>query len=62
MYEVEKHWFGDKPQIFGFVVMKSGPRRWLNTSLLRIFLDQMNVGDEQYWVELEQAGLKRGKT
>ena len=25
---------GDKPQIFGFIVMKSGPRRWLNTSLL----------------------------
>ena len=20
---------GDKPQVFGFIVMKSGPRRWL---------------------------------
>ena len=27
---------GDKPQIFGCIVMKSGPRRWLNTSLLRL--------------------------
>ena len=27
---------GDKPQIFGFIVMKSGPRRSLNTSLLRL--------------------------
>ena len=29
---------GDKPKVFGFIVglMKSGPRRWLNTSLLRL--------------------------
>ena len=27
---------GDKPQIFGFIVMKSGLRRWPNTSLLRL--------------------------
>ena len=35
---------GDKPRIFGFIVMKSGPRRWLNTSLLRLPYREMNVG------------------
>ena len=45
---------GDKPQIFGFIVMKSGPRRWLNTSLLSQI---ERWGTEKYWVELEQAGL-----
>ena len=27
---------GDKPQIFGFIVMKSGPGQWLNTALSRL--------------------------
>ena len=35
---------GGKPQIFGFIVMKSGPRRWLNTSLPRLLYREMNVG------------------
>ena len=30
---------GDKPKIFGFIIMKSGPRRWPVASLR-----QMNVG------------------
>ena len=35
---------GGKPQIFGFIVMKSGPRRWLNTALPRLLYREMNVG------------------
>ena len=45
--------------MFGFIVMKSGPRRWLNTSLLRflyVYSDE-RWGTENTWVELEQAGL-----
>ena len=33
----------EKPQIIGFIVMNSGPRRWL-TFLCSGFLRQMNVG------------------
>ena len=36
---------GDKPQIFGFIVMKSGPRRSLNTSLLRLLYARWTLGD-----------------
>ena len=40
---------GAKPQIFGFIIMKSGPRRWLQPD--------ERWGTKKSWVELEQMGL-----
>ena len=49
---------GDKPQIFGFIVMKSGPRRSLETLLCSGFCTpDERWGTEKTWVELEQVGL-----
>ena len=49
---------GDKPQIFGFVIMNSGPRRWLTFLCSGFFTPDERWGTEKSWVKLEQAGLK----
>ena len=49
---------GDKPQIFGFMAMKSGPRRWLTLLCSGFFTPDERWGTEKPWVELEQAGLE----
>ena len=48
----------DKPQIFGFIVMKSGPRRWLTLLCSGFFTPDERWGTEKSWVKLEQAGLE----
>ena len=49
---------GDKPQIFGFIVMNSGPRRWLTFLCSGFFTPDERWGTEKSWVKLEQAGLE----
>ena len=49
---------GDKPQIFGFIVMKSGSGRWLTLLCSGFFTPDKRWGTEKPWVELEQAGLE----